>query len=78
MNILSRFSKWHTTNSDLKVGDIVCLREETTAPTRWPLARVVKIHLGEDGRVRVITVRTGKGIYKRPIVKVVPLVQEES
>ena len=38
LNILSRFSKWHITNRDSKIGDIVCLREEPTAPTRWPLA----------------------------------------
>ena len=73
---LLKFSKWHTPSRNLRVGDIVCLRDEPLAPTRWPLARVIEIHPGRDGRTRVVTVRTAKGIYKRPIIKMVPLVCE--
>ena len=47
------------------------------APTRWPLARIVEIHPGKDGKVRVATVETAKGRYRRPIVKMVPLVHHE-
>ena len=43
---------------NLQVGDIVCLRDKPTSPTKWPIARVVEIHPGKDGRVRVVTVRT--------------------
>ena len=77
LNILSRFSKWHTETRDYQVGDIVCLREEPMAPTRWPLARIIKVHPGQDGKVRVVTVRTSKGVYNRPVVKLVPLVQDQ-
>ena len=55
------------------LGDVVCLREEPMAPTKWPLAKITK---GQDGKVRVVTIRTAKGEYVRPIVKLVPLVQE--
>ena len=78
LRILNQFSRWHSTNKDYRIGDIVCLRDEPTAPTRWPLARVVDVHPGEDGKVRVVTVKTAKGIYKRPVVKVIPLIQEGS
>lgn len=74
---LLKFSKWHTPSRDLRVGDIVCLRDEPLAPTRWPLARVIEVHPGRDGKTRVVTVRTAKGIYKRPIVKMVPLVCQD-
>ena len=47
------------------------------APTKWPLARVVEIHPGRDGKVCVVTVETAKGRYTSPIVKVVPLVYHE-
>ena len=77
LTILSRFSKWHTETRDYQVGDIVCLREEPMAPTRWPLARIIKVHPGQDGKVRVVTVRTSKGVYNRPVVKLVPLVQDQ-
>ena len=52
------------------MGDIVCLRDEPTSPTKWPIARVIEIHPGKDVKVRVVTLRTPKGVYKRPIVKV--------
>ena len=52
----------------------MCFREEPLASTKWPLARVVQVHPGKDGKVRVVTVRTAKGVYRRPVIKVVPLV----
>ena len=73
-NELQRAWKWHLPSCNIKVGDIVCLREEPMAPTKWPLARITEIHPGHDGRVRVVTVKTSKGTYKHPIVKIVPLV----
>ena len=75
MNTLNRFSKWHTETRDYQVGNVVCLLEEPTAPTRWPLAKVIKVHLGQDGKGRVVIVRTAKGDYVRPVVKLVPLIQ---
>ena len=50
--------------------DIVYLREEPMAPTSWPLARIMKVHSGQDGRVCVVTVRTSKGVYKPTSSKV--------
>ena len=47
------------------------------APTKWPLARVDKIHPGCDGKVRVVTVERAKGRYTRPLVKLVLLVYQE-
>ena len=71
---LQTFAKWNTPSPNLKVGDIVCLRGEQVAPTQWILAQVKEVHPGPDGKVRVVTVQTTKGIYRRPIVKVVPLI----
>ena len=76
LDILGRFSKWHEETNNYQVGDIVCLREEPTAPTKWPLARIIRVYPGPDGKVRVVTVKTSKGVYNRPVVKLVPLVQE--
>ena len=46
-------------------------REEPMVPTKWQLARVTVIH---PRSVRVVTIKTSKGTYKRPIEKIVPLV----
>ena len=72
---MNHLSKWQNPTRDMQVGDIACLRDEPTAPTKWPLARVIEVHPGHDGIVRVVTVRTAKGQYKRPIVKLVPLLR---
>lgn len=53
------------------------LKEDETRPFKWVLARIVSVHPGNDGVIRAVTVRTGRGIYKRPIVKVCPLPVEE-
>ena len=70
---LNRFNKWHHLTRNLQVGDIVVLRENSLILTRWPLARVSQVHCGKDGLVRVATVRTAKGMYRRAVIKLVPL-----
>ena len=48
----------------------MCIKNEPTAPTKRSLASIIKVHPGRDGRIRVMTLRTVKGVYKRPIVKI--------
>lgn len=42
------------------------------------MARVTRVHLGRDGRVRVVTVRTARGELDRPIARLVRLPLEAS
>ena len=42
------------------------------------MARVKEIHTGEDGHVRVVTLQTEKGTYRRPITRLVPLLTKEN
>ena len=51
-------------------GDLVLLQESGTAPTKWPLGRILETHPGKDDLVRVVTVKTAQGIYTRPISKI--------
>ena len=73
---LQRFGKWTTPARNVQVGDVVCVRDEHLAPTKWPLARVVGVYPGQDGQVRVVTVRTSRGTYKRPVTKIVTLIHQ--
>ena len=68
---LQSMGKWRSSNSSrISVGDVVVIREDETIPGQWPLARVVQVHPGKDGIVRVVTVKTGQGkTYTRPVVK---------
>ena len=74
---LQRFTKWNFPERNLRVGDIVCVRDETLFATRWPLARIKQTHPGQDGKVRVATIQTPTGTYKRPVVKLIPLVYQD-
>ena len=57
---LLKLSKWKMPTRNLKVGDLVCIRGQNLAPTKWPLARVTQVHPGEGRLVRVATIRTPK------------------
>ena len=70
---LQKRSKWQQSQDNIKTGDIVLIKNENMAPTYWPLARVIKTHPGSDGLIRVVTLRTGKSTYQRPIHKLVKL-----
>ena len=73
---LQRLQKWRTPSPNLKVGDIVLIKENTTFTAHWPAARVVEVHPGQDGLVRVATVRTQTSTLKRPVAKLVLLLSE--
>ena len=68
--------KWHHRSANLRIGDVVILREDNVIPAKWSLARVVQAHSGDDGLVRVVTVKTSTGTYRRPVTKVVLLPTE--
>ncbi|GFY50399.1 hypothetical protein TNIN_306181 [Trichonephila inaurata madagascariensis] len=42
------------------------LKTQSQIPMKWTLARVIKIHPGEDGLVRVVDVKTAKGTFTEP------------
>lgn len=71
--ILNKFSKWHYPKRNLAVGDVVVLKEDSILPTKWPLAKVIQVHPGQDGLVRVATVKTENGTYRRPVTKIAAL-----
>lgn len=70
LSSLNKHNKWHYPARNLEVGDVVVLKGDNTLPTRWPLARVVQVHRRNDGLVRVATVKTARGTYKRPANKI--------
>lgn len=65
--------KWMTTKGNLKRDMLVILKEDNLPPMEWPLARIVEVMPGPDNKVRVVTVKTAKGTFTRPITKVSPL-----
>ncbi|XP_049886484.1 uncharacterized protein LOC126380961 [Pectinophora gossypiella] len=67
-------SKWHYAGKDFQVGDLVIIKEDHVPPARWLLGRVILTHPGNDGHVRVVTLKTknSDGV-KRPTSKLIRL-----
>lgn len=71
---LRKHSKWKHPSENLRVGDIVVLKEDNLVPSQWPIAKIVETNEGADGLVRVVTLKTKDGTYKRPVTKVAGLI----
>lgn len=48
---------------------IVLLRNANAPPSQWELGRITECHPGNDRITRVVTVKTARSSYKRPVVK---------
>ncbi|XP_076678236.1 uncharacterized protein LOC143374185 [Andrena cerasifolii] len=74
LNELIVRKKWHDgRTTQITEGMLVVLKEDNTPPLCWPMGRIVATHPGEDGVVRVATVRTLTGDYKRSVKRLSPL-----
>ena len=67
---LQQRSKWTIQNDNLKLGQIVLIKDDNLPPLSWPIGRISEIHPGKDNLVRTVTVTTSKGSYKRAITKI--------
>lgn len=65
--------KWTKGDPNLQEGTLVLLKEDHLPPLQWALGRIVAAHPGADGEVRVISVKTNNGQYKRSARNVCPL-----
>ena len=70
---LQEFQRWKHPKRSVQVGDVVLLKDGELFLRSWPLAVVEQVHSGEDELVRVATLRTSKGLYKRSVTRLVPL-----
>lgn len=69
LNQLQTRTKWFTAESSLEIDDLVLIRDENQPPTQWRTGRILEKHPGDDGHVRVVTLKTSDGQLKRPIAK---------
>jgi len=64
----------------LEKGDLVLLRSKELPRNSWPLARITKTYVTDDGKVRKVDLVTAKDStkksYTRPVTKVILLRSE--
>ncbi|KAJ8971652.1 hypothetical protein NQ317_015341 [Molorchus minor] len=65
--------KWLRPENPPKIGTLVLIRDNNAPPTQWKLGRLILLHPGDDGIVRVATVKTQSGTLKRPLNALSPL-----
>ena len=75
---LRHYTQWHHPTRNVLVGDVVILQEDNMVPTKWPLAKVIQTHTRKDRLVRVVTIKTATGAYKRPVTKIALLLPSDS
>ncbi|XP_055326312.1 uncharacterized protein LOC129580137 [Sitodiplosis mosellana] len=61
--------KWHNEQPNLQLNDLVLIKDDRLPPNEWLLGRIIELHPGADQLVRVATIRTKNGPYKRSISK---------
>lgn len=49
----------------VEVGKLVVIADPNQPPLRWKMGRIHEIHPGDDGIVRVVTLKTASGFHGR-------------
>ena len=81
LQTLQQRRKWTDEKPDLRVGEVVLVKEENSARNNWPMGVITEIFPSEDNHVRKACVkisRPGDGpkVYVRPITKLVTLISD--
>ncbi|KAF0755202.1 Uncharacterized protein FWK35_00018832, partial [Aphis craccivora] len=67
LNNLQIPSKWTSNDTPLKVGDLVCIKDNLSTPLCWRLGRITELLPGQDKVVRVVKLLAGQGTLVRPV-----------
>lgn len=70
---LRDYAKWTRHQRNLEVGEIVLIGDDHVPKANWPMGVVTEVFKGPDDVVRVATIRTSTGIYKRNVRVLAPL-----
>lgn len=70
---LQRRNKWTSGEESLQPGTLVILKEANLPPLQWAIGRITEVHPGSDDIVRVVSVQTINGQFKRSARNVCPL-----
>ncbi|GFR30583.1 DUF5641 domain-containing protein [Trichonephila clavata] len=63
------FTKQSKNIPNLKIDDVVLIREDNVKRYNWKLGRIKKLFPGRDGKVRSCEIQLSKGVIKRPVEK---------
>ncbi|XP_062535347.1 uncharacterized protein LOC134204551, partial [Armigeres subalbatus] len=70
LSTLQPRTKWFKPPIEIKINQLVLLRDDNSPPMNWPTARIIDLHPGADGIIRVVTVQSPTGRFIRPVNKI--------
>lgn len=82
LHTLQQRGKWKRKEGNVRINDVVAIRNENLPPTQWCVGRIIEVNKGEDGLIRVVTTKhydkaTGKTFTRqRPIQKICVLLDD--
>ncbi|GFV04824.1 integrase catalytic domain-containing protein [Trichonephila clavipes] len=59
--------------SELRLGEIVLIGDDIRKRMHWPLAKIIRLNPGKDGKIRTVEPKTRTGTMLRPSQRVHPL-----
>ncbi|XP_076660870.1 uncharacterized protein LOC143364360 [Halictus rubicundus] len=81
LNGLQQRHKWKVDSPvEPRTGAMVLIQEDNLPPMKWMLGRILELHPGQDGKTRVVSLRTASGTLKRPVTKIcfLPIAENDS
>lgn len=64
--------KWKTQQENIQLGTLVLIKEDNLPPLQWAVGRIMEVHPGSNKVVRVVTVKTSTGLFKRALQRICP------
>lgn len=61
--------KWRQVQCNVRIGDIVIVKNENLPPKKWELGRIIQCYADNAGLVRSCQIKTANNTIKRPVHK---------
>ena len=74
---LQKLQKWRKPTPNIRDGDILIIKDDQAFNNQWPIAKVLETFPGNDGLVRMVSLKNPTGILKRPIAKLALLLHDD-
>lgn len=66
---ITRRTKWQQDADTVQIGDMVLIVDENLQRGEWKKDIISKVYPSKDGKIRSAEVKTARGTYMRPVVK---------
>jgi hypothetical protein len=73
LHTLQQRFKWRITKKELKIGELVLLKEDNLPPTEWLMGRIIGLSKGVDDIVRMVDIRLSNRTTRRSVHRICPL-----